>query len=225
MYVRKSYQEKLAEIAREYEKKVTNEEWVQSRLRWEDWETLRKDTVAFARGELRKRRWRGARSGVLPTGDDAEGVADQAIAELLGGNCRLMPGFLRSTVQKELERLVKDRIRRLHGLKEARAMRSEWEVLPADEEGNRKSVFPAIVDENAGRAAEEEKEVRERAKREFEDFLDGEEELKGLFRCLGEGITKPSEIARRLGIDEQEAVRARKRLDRRMAEFGRRTRE
>jgi hypothetical protein len=59
----------------------------------------------------------------------------------------------------------------------------------------------------------------------LEGFLDGEEELKGLFRCLGEGITKPSKIARRLGMDEREAVRARKRLDRRLAEFGKRMKE
>lgn len=213
-------EEKLAKLAQEYYgRKVTNEEWLQTRIRWENWELLQKDTITFARSELRRRRWRGARSGVLPKGYDAETVAGDAITEMLEGRCRLALGFTRERVQKELERLVKDRIRRLHGLKEASAVRSEWEVLPANEEGRRASVFKGIVDEQSTRAMAEEEEEREQAKKNFEGFLDGEEELKGLFRCLVDGIRKPSEIAHRLGMAEGDVVRARKRLERRMREY------
>ena len=59
---------KLAEIGREYEEKLRPEQLVQSRLRWEDWEGLRKEAVAFAEEEIRRRKWRGSRRGVLPRG-------------------------------------------------------------------------------------------------------------------------------------------------------------
>ena len=219
MYARKSLQEKLDALWKEVTERKTSQEWVQSRLRWEDWERLAPQAEAFAARELRRRRWRGKRSGVVPEGYDAKGIAAQAIAEMLSGHCRLAPGFTAERVQRELERLIRQRIRQLHMLAEARLVRSEWEVLRADEEGNRASVFGRLVDENAGLAATEEEEVRARVKEEFEGFLGGDEELKGLFRCLGEGITKPSELARRLGMEEKAAVRARKRLDRRMREY------
>src|SRR5215471_14756634 len=44
------------------------EEWVQKRLRWEDWETLLPELIEFAKGEIRRRRWRGSKLGVLPEG-------------------------------------------------------------------------------------------------------------------------------------------------------------
>jgi len=47
------------------------EEWVQKRLRWEDWETLLPELIEFAKGEIRRRKWRGSKSGVLPQGFDA----------------------------------------------------------------------------------------------------------------------------------------------------------
>src|SRR5260370_39372454 len=98
-------------------------------------------------------------------------------------------------------------------LTEARAVRSEWEVLPPDEEGNHKSVFKEIADENENHAAAEAEEVRERVKREFEDFLDGEEDLSGLIRCLGEGTTKPSGFEGTLSMDATGSAQACQRLD------------
>lgn len=73
---------KLAEIAREYEEKVRPEDWVKSRLRWEDWETLRPEAVVIAREEIRRRKWRGSRGGVLPGGYDAEAVVNEVIGDV-----------------------------------------------------------------------------------------------------------------------------------------------
>src|SRR5438270_595228 len=47
---------KLAELARESEEKSSREELVQSRLRREDWETLRKEAVEFAEKEIFSRK-------------------------------------------------------------------------------------------------------------------------------------------------------------------------
>jgi CRP-like cAMP-binding protein len=115
---------RLAELAREYEQKLRPEEYVQSRLRWEDWETLRPEAVAFARDEIRRRRWRGKRGGVLPEGYDAEGVANQVIGEMMAGKCRLAVGWTRERLVNELKRLVSQRVRVLHRLKETQTVRA-----------------------------------------------------------------------------------------------------
>ena len=218
MYLRKSFQEKLAEIWKEVTQRRKNGEWVQSRLRWEDWETLGREAAAFAASELRRRRWRGKRSGVVPSGYDARGIASQAIAELLSGNCRLAAGFTHEAVNRELARLIRQKIRQLHRLAEAKSMRSEWDVLQGTEEGNAVSVFRWVVDEQAaGRAAAaEEAEERERVKREIEKKLAGESELMRVFDCLWAGMRNPAEIGRRLGMEREAVVRARKRLNRRL---------
>ena len=46
-----------------------------------------------------------------------------------------------------------------------------------------------------------------------------EPKMHGLFHCLWEGIRNPAEIGRRLGVSEREAVRLRKRFDRKVAAF------
>jgi hypothetical protein len=57
--------------------------------------------------------------------------------------------------------------------------------------------------------------------KEFVNFLHGEAELQAVFGCLCAGVTRPGEMARRLGMDEGAVVRARRRLVRRLAEFAR----
>ncbi len=43
---------------------------------------------------------------MLPKGYDAEDVADQAIKEMLSGNCRLAVGFVRERIVKEMLRHI-----------------------------------------------------------------------------------------------------------------------
>jgi hypothetical protein len=198
-------------------------ERVQERSRWEDWEALRAEAAEFAAKEIGRRKWRGAQDGVLPGGLEAEDIAGQAIAELLGGKCRLALGYVRSKLKRELERLVSQKVRLLHRLKEAPRMRSEWDVAPVEEGDEPVSVFDALPDEGAGGDGEatERDEIRKRLEKEFVNFLHGEAELLAVFGCLCAGVTRSGEIARQLGMDERAVVRARRRLDRRLAEFAR----
>lgn len=66
---------KLEVIAKEYEEPLKGEARVQSRLRWEDWSALGREAVAFAMSEIRRRKWRGRRGGVLPGGVSPEDIA------------------------------------------------------------------------------------------------------------------------------------------------------
>ncbi len=47
----------------------------------EVWDWLLKDSEGFARRQIKKYRWRGARGGVLPRGFDANSIAAQAVLE------------------------------------------------------------------------------------------------------------------------------------------------
>jgi hypothetical protein len=214
----------LAELAREYEEKVRPAELAQSRLRWEDWARLQVEAVGFAKEEIRRRRWRGRRGGMLPEGYDAEGVANEAIGEIMEGKGRLAVGFTRERVVNELKRLVSQRVRVLHRLKEAAAVRSEWEDANGDGEG--KSLLRGVPAEwaNVEEAVclEEEESWRGRVIGEFEQFLEAEPELRAILKCLCSGVDESREMARRLGMDEATVVKGRKKLARRAGEFQRR---
>jgi hypothetical protein len=83
--------------------------------------------------------------------------------------------------------------------------------LVRDPGGN---AFDAAVEQEAG-------ERQEALVAEFENFLKGEPVLLGIFRCWRTGVTKPAEVAARLGVDEKTVAAGRKRLQRRMVQFGR----
>jgi hypothetical protein len=216
MGTKRSFAERLAEIGREYEARMTAAERVQERLRWEDWERLRRETTDFARRELWRRRWRGAVGGLLPGGYDAEALASEAAAQLLGGRCRLPLGFLRIGVRRELERLVSDKIRLLHRLKEAAGTRSEWDVAPTGGSGEPVSVFERMSDGGQAVSQWEGRWERRCLKEEIEMCLEGEPQLLGLFRFLWSGETRPGTIARGLGVEERAVAAGRRRLERRL---------
>jgi hypothetical protein len=70
-------------------------------------------------------------------------------------------------------------------------------------------------------ARREEEERRERLMKEFGEFLEREPELRGIFECLCAGVVESKKMARRLGMEVEAVVRGRKKLERRVAEFGR----
>jgi hypothetical protein len=111
----------------------------------------------------------------------------------------------------ELERLVRHEVRRLHKLKEAHGVRSEWEVLSPGGNGQARSVLAGIVD--AG-SRDGEQEIGEWF--EIEDEL-----VAKVFGCLCEGVVKRREIAARLGISVAEVTNCRKRLNRKLGRAGR----
>lgn len=217
-----SFLAKLEQIGKEYEEKLRPEEWVQSRLRWEDWGTLLPELVQYARREIRRRRWRGERSGVLPEGYDANSVAAEVITSALRGEARLEMGWTRERLMGELKRKVRNEVRRLHKRQEAWRTRSEWEILAPDGNGQPRSVFELIkgvaggIDEARLRKLDRE---RKSAELMIAEKLRGGDELK-LFNCLREGVVKRREIAARLGIGVNEVTNCRKRLNRRLEELG-----
>jgi hypothetical protein len=141
MKSKKSWVERLAEIAKEYEEPLRGLDYFRSRLGWEDWVGLRQEGVEFARGQIRKRKWRGRRGGVLPGCIGPEDIVDQAIGMMFEGKARLAVGFRRERAKKELERLIDRQVSQLRRLKEARAVRSEWDVLAEREDAKPVSVL------------------------------------------------------------------------------------
>lgn len=221
-----SFLAKLERIGREYEEKLRPEERVQSRLGWEDWETLLPELVRYARREIRRRRWRGWRSGVLPEGYDANGVAAEVIVSALRGKARLAPGWTRERLMRELERKVSNEVRRLHKLQEACRTRSEWEILAPCENGEPRSVFELMMGKKiAGGVDEARFQKLDQEKKEAELMIveklhGGDEEVEKLFNCLREGVVKRREIAAKLGISVDEVTNCQKRLNRKLDELG-----
>ncbi|MGH7971004.1 MAG: hypothetical protein ACREIC_19965, partial [Limisphaerales bacterium] len=204
-----SYIEKLRAIGKEYEVKLTNEEWVKERLRWEDWETHYREAVALA---VRLLKGRGRRR-VLPGGYDAQSIAAQVIADMLDGKGGMVGGWTRERLVKRVEWLVRAKIRSLERLKETSVTGSEW-VRSCN--GQELSLLEREADPGANAyeavAAREKEEQREDLKGRLEAMLGADPVAKAVFDGRWEGLTNPAEIAKRLGMDEKAVVRARKRL-------------
>jgi hypothetical protein len=226
MAEKESFLAKLERIRREYEVKLRPEEWVQSRLGWEDWQSLLAELVQFAKQEIRRRRWRGKRSGVLPEGYDANSVAAEAITRVLRGEARLGMGWTRERLMLELERKVSNEVRRLHKLQEAGRMRSEWEILSPGANNQPRSVFDQMKGSRGGSRVDEARlqaldKERKEAERLIAEKLHGEDEVaEKLFGCLREGVVKRREIAAKLGISVERVTNCRKRLNRKLDELG-----
>jgi hypothetical protein len=215
------WKRQMEQIWREVEEKQTKEGWVRSRLQWEDWESLAQDAVKLAKQELRRRRWRGARSGVVPRGYDAQTIAWEMIGEMVQGKSRLMPGWTRERLLKELERLISGKVRLLNSLKETRAVRNEWDISPPKENGERVSILSGVPGEEktAYDVAVEAEEGPESVRKSIEAQLESEPELKAVFGCVWEGERVSGKIAQRLGMEEKAVVLARRRLRRRLKEI------
>jgi hypothetical protein len=210
----------LAALERE---RLRPEERVRERLQWEDWKSLLEETTSFARWQIGMRFWRGEWGGTLPEGYDANSLASEAVATLLRGEGRLVLGWTGERLTRELKRLVSREVRRLQSLREASRMRSEWDILLPDEEGQWQSVFEEIeapaADGCAVAMEGEEAAQREGIRAAFGNYLDGDREARGVWGCLRQGVWKRREIASRLGIGVSAVTAARKRLERRVKDF------
>ena len=195
---------------------MRNKEWRLERLRWEDWESLLAHTAGFAQKQV-SRRWGSGQNGlVLAGGHDARSVASEAIAEVLAGNGRLAVGWTRQRLEAELERQVNRELRRVSSRIETSVAVSEWTVLPADEEGDRQSIFEQMEGPiaNGGEEAERRDEEAELEMKITELRLKDDPVACGLLQCLRVGVFKRREIAAKLGIEVEAVTAARKRLER-----------
>jgi hypothetical protein len=150
MMAKETWAMRAARLLEEARNRGTVEEGVRERLAWEDWETLLPELTGFAKVEIGRRKWRGSKWGVLPEGFDANSVAAEVVRAALQGEARLAPGWTRERLTNELKRKVSNEVRRLHKLKETRAMRSEWDVLPPATSGELRSVFAGMRGKSAG---------------------------------------------------------------------------
>ena len=180
-----------------------------------------------AKRELGRRRWRGERKGVVPRGYDAEAIASEVMMEMLEGKSRLVAGWTRERLMKELERLISGKVRLLHSLKETHAMRNEWRMAGQDGDGKLVSILRAVPGDDPGgyEAAVEAEEGRESLRSWVESHLEGEPELRAVFGCLWEGERRTREIAKKLGKTEREVWLARRRLTRRLERLRKERRE
>ncbi len=200
----------MEQIWREVVQKRTNEEWIKSRLAWEDWESLGRVAVGFAARELKRRKWRGASGGVVPRGYGAEDIAWEVIGEMLAGRSQIVPGWTKERLVNELKRMISGKVRLLHSLKETRLLRNEWDVVPGEKNGELVSVLSLAAGD--GRSESESEERGTEVRKTVEAELGSEPELQAVFGCLCRGERKTGEIARALGMTEKTVVLARRRL-------------
>ena len=193
---------------------------VLERLKWEDWNTLRKELVIYAQEQIPRRWWRGSHDGVLPEGLDAEGVAQNIVLKAFTGMSQLVIGWTRQRLLDELKRLVDNELRRLNSRMEATLMLNEWDVLPRDAEGELRSIFERRQAPCGGGELfnKELKAADEQDRQELEGKLGGDERAKGVLNCLYSGVRKRRDIAAKLGIDVKVVTAARKRLERKAKE-------
>ena len=190
----------------------------------ENWEKLSKEAFWYARRLVRYRWWRGDSNGVLPDGHDAQSMVNEAVAELFNGKCRLRLDYNREELRYELRRLVYNQVHRFNRRKETWLVRSEVDLTPAPLREQGRSILDELpgTDEwpDAQAIRNEGRLIIRRFMGEFSAFLWEEQDLRNLFECICGAFEKREEIAAQLGVEVQAVTNARKRLDRRLDEFG-----
>jgi hypothetical protein len=220
---KRTWVERAWEMLEALEKeRLRPEERVIDWLQWENWERLIKEGIEFAETQIRSRKWRRSKKGVLPEGHDAESIVAEAVQTLLSGKGRLVFGWTWERLQKEFERVIGNEIRRLRKLKEASAVRDEWDFLPKNKEGEDQSIFEEISGGIADGAEEavrnESDDGLEWAKRYVMAALTDDHTAKRVFGCMCAGMEKREEIAEQLGVRVREVTAARKRIERKAKE-------
>jgi hypothetical protein len=108
-------------------------------------------------------------------------------------------------------------------LAEATQIRSEWDILPLDENNEPQSVFDGMmgsIPDPREEAEQNEAETwREQARVELNAYLGKDKDARNVFNCLCDGVVKRREIAEHLGISVQAVTAARKRLERKEKEY------
>jgi hypothetical protein len=185
----------------------------------EDWKELLRELVSYTYFQLRRWRW----GGPLPLGFDARGIAAEAVARVFSGECRLSSNYREEVLKRELRRLVRGQISRLHKRVEVQRVRSEWGFLRRDENGHRQSIFKRIVgpelDGGEVMVAAEAEAAEERWYEKLERSLEGDAEALAVFRCMRLGSKGRTEIAERLGMSVEAVTNARKRVARKAQEL------
>jgi hypothetical protein len=192
---------------------------VRERLLREDWERLLSELASYARWQVRRWRW----GGPLPLGYDARGIAAESIGRVFSGEGRVRSNYRLSGLVRELRRLVRGAIRRLHKRVEVRVTRSEWKFVPSEGQGQWRSVLAGVAGAEADGAQDLVRREGGAAQASWcnrlEEALAGDGDGLGVLRCLREGMRSRAAIAARLGISVSAVTNARKRLARKLREI------
>jgi hypothetical protein len=211
----------------------------------ESWELLFKRTEKFARGEIKRRRWRSAKRGGLPGGYDANSIAAQALTELwqardqqsapLASPPRTSPAPNRKPVEdkrvpqllRDLQLRVRRLVNRLRHRRENYLFRDEFVLAPVvTDDGEKLGIIEAASTPDASPLqvliCKEEGCRWEDVKAQFISFVGPDQVLKDLFACLCAGILKRAAIAGRLKLSPSAITSAQKRLERRLVKFSHR---
>jgi len=191
----------------------------------EDWQLLFDRVVRIAEAQSNWLRWRGSKEGVMPDGNEAKSIANEAIGELFAGNCRLGMPYTREELEKEFERLVHQQVDRLHRRKENVVLRNipDLAPLPANEDGEELSMLELMA--ASGPRADEETSENEQSgllakfREEARAYLRPDKEAQAVFECICDEVTKRSKIAARLGLDGLQVKNAHKRMKRMLKSY------
>jgi hypothetical protein len=184
------------------------------------------EAIGYARWEIgRYGRWRGLDEPVLADGYDAEGVVQSAFERLL---CRERKAgavpilYSAEDIRRELQVLIKRRVRWLHERSETRLLVGEWDVLPPRENGDLVSIFEylpgALPSADQELMRKEKEQLLREFKSGFEGTLDGKKELREVFGRVWDG-QKRREVAQEMGTDTERVKALQAQLRRRLVKF------
>ena len=191
-----------------------------------EWELLFNQTVLYATGHVDRWLWRGSIGGVLPEGHDPNSIAAQAVADLLEHQCAPgspnQPGM--PQIRRELERLVRKQVNRLHHRSENRLLRNEPDLaLVTLDDGEVVSITELVPEPSRqpDEAAIHEEDLVgfEEFKQAFERFLGNQPRLRQMFRCFCADIARPKALASRLKVGVRVIQQIQRRLRRKILEF------
>lgn len=188
-----------------------------------DWDKTTNRLVAYALRKARRLYWQGIRDGDMPEGKEAYDIVQDAIYQLLSGERRWDPdaqpdlfAHLQSIIDSKVSALVEgwanERLR-------SEAALATTARLPEDE--------PSLLDAFASPESDPEEIAllteQERRSEEFliglALFLEDEPELQRIVEAIVDGAEGPAEIAKDAGITSKAVYNARKRLQRKLADF------
>lgn len=188
----------------------------------ENWEILLKRLTLYSDTRVRRLRWRGVHDGVLPDGYDASGIAAEAISDLLSGKHpwrRQGSSYTQEELWHELMRLASQLVRKLWGWAENTTtdVYDEPDTTKLSKQGNPYASGELHPNQLAERR--EAQALLAKFRQSLSEYLADEALLAGLVECAFRGESRREKIAQFLRVSPQEVTNARKRLERRLAEY------
>ena len=193
---------------------------VRSQLEHHPWEEAIPRLELYALRKARRLYWQGIMDGNMPSGNEAADIVLEAIEDVLAGTRSWNPStqpdlfvHLRSIVDSKLSHLVES--------KANRSIRSE--AMLSTEEDHPSALLVQFPDSSPSPdqivSQAEEEQLAEEFFWGFFEYLKDEPLLQQVSECIVDGITKPAEVATRLGVPPKEVYNMRKRLQRRLTEY------